>query len=66
MNYTKTWGISGHNTRPAHAEMDGVTIQGADVFNVDGEQMEYPRDTQYGASAGNIINCSCFVIYSPV
>ena len=65
IGYTKTWGITGNNTRPAHAEMDGVTIDESELFIVDGEQMEFPRDDSYGASAGNIINCSCFVIYNP-
>ena len=65
MNYTATWGITGNNTRPAHQAMDGVEADESGMFYPDGEQMEYPRDDRYGASAGNIINCSCFVIYSP-
>lgn len=65
IGFTKTWGISGHNTRPAHQEADGMTIDEGDLFTVDGELLEFPRDDSNGASAGNIINCSCFCIYSP-
>ena len=63
--YTKTWVISGNNTRPAHAEMDGVTIDEDEAFIVDGEEMMYPRDDSMGASAGNIVNCACTVFMSP-
>lgn len=63
--YDKTWVISGNNTRPAHAAMDGVTIPEDELFIVDGEEMEFPMDTSYGASAGNIINCACSCIRSP-
>ena len=66
IKYQKTWVISGNNTRPAHAAMDGVTIKEDELFNVDEEEMEYPRDDTHGASAGNIINCACSVIYSPI
>lgn len=65
IGYMKTWGISGHNTRPAHQEVDGLTIGEAELFTVGGELMQYPRDDSQGATAGNIINCSCFCIYSP-
>ena len=63
--FQKTWGIAGNNTRPAHIAMEGVTIDSTDLFNVDGELMEYPRDPSNGASARNIINCSCFVLNTP-
>jgi len=63
--YTKTWVISGNNTRPAHAEMDGVTVDEDEAFVVDGEEMMYPRDDSMGASAGNIVNCACTVFMSP-
>jgi hypothetical protein len=66
IKYNKTWGISGHNTRPAHVVMDGITVGQYDLFNVDGELMEFPRDGKHGASAGNIINCRCFCIRKPL
>lgn len=64
IRYTKTWGISGHNTRPAHIVMDGVTIKDDEYFVVDGEYLLYPRDIR--GSASNIINCACFVIRRPI
>lgn len=66
IKYSKTWGISGHNTRPAHVAMDGVTIGQNDLFNVDGELLEFPRDSKHGASASNIINCRCYCIRKPL
>lgn len=66
INYSKTWGISGNNTRPAHIAMDGITIGQNEMFNVDGDIMEYPRDGRHGASAGNIINCRCYCIRKPL
>ena len=62
--FTKTWGISGKNTRDAHLVMEGVTIDSTEMFVVNGELMEYPRDGRT-ASAGNVINCNCFLIRSP-
>ena len=63
--FVKTWIISGNNTRPAHAVMDGVMVDDTELFNVDGELMEFPRDGENGASAGNIINCACSVTRDP-
>ena len=63
--FIKTWVISGNNTRPAHVVMDGVIVEDADMFFVDGEEMEFPRDGEHGATAGNIINCACSVIREP-
>lgn len=63
--FTKTWVIAGNNTRPSHVVMDGVMIDDTELFNVGGELMEFPRDQENGASAGNIINCSCSVIREP-
>ena len=66
IKYIKTWGISGNNTRPAHAEMDGISVGQNDLFLVDNELLEYPRDSKHGASAGNIINCRCYCIRKPL
>lgn len=65
IGYTKTWVISGNNTRPAHLAMDGVTIDENELFEVDGELMAFPTDASNGASAGNIINCACGIIHNP-
>ena len=61
----KTWTTAGINTREAHAAIDGETIAMEDYFFPGGEQMAYPRDDRFGASAENIINCSCVAIYEP-
>ena len=66
IKYSKTWGISGNNTRRAHEVMDGMTIGQNDLFMVDGELLEFPRDARHGASAGNIINCRCYCIRKPL
>ena len=66
IKYSKTWGISGNNTREAHVVMDGVTIGQNELFNVNGELMEFPRDAKYGASASNIINSRCYCIRKPL
>ena len=66
IKYSKTWGISGNNTRRAHEVMDGFTIKQTELFVVDGELLEYPRDARHGASAGNIINCRCYCIRKPL
>lgn len=66
INYSKTWGISGHNTREAHLAMDGITIDQHQLFKVGLEDMEYPRDNKHGASAANIINCRCYCIRKPL
>lgn len=63
--FNKTWVISGNNTRPAHAVMDGMTIPEDEPFVVDGEELMFPRDDSMGASAGNIINCACSCIRTP-
>lgn len=63
--FNKTWVISGNNTRPAHAAMDGMTIPEDEPFVIDGEEMMFPRDDSMGASAGNIINCACTCIMTP-
>lgn len=65
IGYTKTWVISGNNTRPAHLAMDGVTIDENELFEVDGELMAFPTDASNGATAGNIINCACGIIHNP-
>lgn len=63
--YDKTWCISGNNTRPWHLVMDGVTVDMDEPFEVDGEEMMYPRDDSLGAGPGNIINCACAVYETP-
>lgn len=60
----KAW-LSSHgpNVREAHAEAEQDYIDDPiplnEPFVVGGEQMMFPGDDSFGASAGNIINCQC-------
>lgn len=42
-----------------HLVMDGVKIGLHDMFNVQGETLEYPGDKEHGATASNLCNCRC-------
>lgn len=65
VQYTKTWSVTGNNTRPSHLEVDRETIDQGELFLVGGYRMSEPMDETYGAPAGEIINCSCALIYHP-
>ena len=66
IDYEKTWSIAGINTRESHEAVDGMTVGKGEYFTVGGFPMEEPMDERFGAPAGEIINCSCTVIYLPV
>ena len=62
--YTKTWVAAMINTRHSHKIMHGTILENTQLFLLpDGSKMEFPRDSKYGASAGEIINCQCMVVY---
>ena len=63
---TKTW-ITARDARVrmAHQSMNGKNIPINEVFIVNGEQMKRPGDTSLGASASNVINCRCSLLYIP-
>ena len=64
--YQKTWVAAMINTRHSHKAMHGTIAKNDGMFILpDGSKMEYPRDARFGAPAGEIINCQCFVIYEP-
>ena len=64
--YQKTWVAAMINTRHSHKAMHGTIAKNDGMFVLpDGSKMEYPRDSRFGAPAGEIINCQCFVIYEP-
>ena len=64
--YQKTWVAAMINTRHSHKAMHGTIAKNDGMFVLpDGSKMEYPRDARFGAPAGEIINCQCFVIYVP-
>ena len=47
-----------------HLSMSGKSgIELNAAFNVSGEDMMFPGDSSFGASAGNIINCRCAIGY---
>ena len=55
-NKVKVWiSTFDQRSRPEHMAMDGVRVAMNEMFNVNGEMMEFPGDPN--ASAGNIINC---------
>ncbi|MFA1821168.1 phage minor head protein [Virgibacillus oceani] len=60
----KTW-LSSHGarTRPEHEEMDGVTVDIDQPFDVDGYEMMYPGDES--APGYLVINCRCTTIAEP-
>lgn len=60
----KQWAaVEDSRTREAHAAADGQTVDLDEDFIVGGEKMAYPGDPV--ASAGNVINCRCTLIYIP-
>lgn len=65
IDYEKTWSIAGINTRETHEAVDGITIGKGELFTVGGWPMERPMDERYGAPAGEVINCSCTLIFLP-
>lgn len=55
----KRWvAVHDNRTRHAHLAADGQTVDQDGVYNVGGEQMEFPGDPN--ASGANTINCRCF------
>jgi len=65
LTLNKEW-LAAHDsrTRPAHAEADGQKVGMDEQFEVGGEPMDYPGD--FGASAANVVNCRCTVIFERV
>lgn len=49
-----------------HLDMNGVEIPYDDMFIVNGELLAQPGDRKNGASAGNICNCRCCVVFRAV
>lgn len=62
--YTKVWVTVGDEAvRPAHRDADGQQVDMDQPFNVDGENLMYPRDV---GSPGNTYNCRCWVEHERV
>jgi len=61
----KEWVTVGdERVRPAHVSADSQLQRIEDFFLVMGQQLRFPGDTSFGASAGNVINCRCSSVYS--
>lgn len=50
-------------TRANHAIADGQVRNITQPFIVNGQLLNYPGDSSLGASAGNVVNCRCWVTY---
>lgn len=67
VKFTKTWAVSGlGNSRDTHLAVDGVTVAQDEPFRVGRSYLMYPHDHSLGAEAGEIINCACTCIRSPI
>lgn len=60
----KRWeSIMDEVTRKDHREINGKYIPIGQAFHVGNSWMQFPKDTSLGASANQIINCRCSIIY---
>lgn len=50
-------------TRKDHIEINGKYIPIGQAFHVGDSWLLFPKDTSLGASANQIVNCRCTVIY---
>lgn len=67
IRYWKIWQATLINTRKQHVAMIGVRVKDDKPFVLpNGDKMMYPQDGRLGAQAGNVINCSCFLVFEPV
>ncbi len=55
-----------NRTRDVHLSADGQKVLINELFQVDGDALEYPGDFTNGAKASNVINCRCTQIYEPL
>lgn len=64
LDLNKIWiATADDRTRDDHAEADGQTVDQSGMFNVGGEELEYPGDPR--GSARNVIQCRCAVAFDP-
>jgi SPP1 gp7 family putative phage head morphogenesis protein len=65
LDYRKEWlATEDKRTREDHAEANGQIVDLDEPFIVGGEEMMMPGDPN--ASAGQVINCRCTVMYHPI
>lgn len=61
----KTWNAVGDNrTRTSHLDVDGVTVDASDTFNVGGEDLDYPG--MPGGSNAETSGCRCWLTWALV
>lgn len=61
----KEWVTMGdERVRSAHVNADSQLQPIDDFFIVMGQQLRFPGDTSFGATAANVINCRCNAVYN--
>lgn len=64
LTVTKVWLTAlDERVRSSHRRAHGQAVPQSAPFTVAGEQMMYPGDDSLGATARNLINCRCTVVY---
>ncbi len=62
---SKQWlALDDGDTREAHDAVNGIAVGIDEFFFPNGQAMQHPHDMSQGATASNIINCRCDVLYS--
>lgn len=60
----KEWVTVGdERVRSAHVAADAQVRKMEELFLVGGQQLRFPGDTSFGATAENVINCRCSAVY---
>ena len=61
----KQWVASGDlRTSDFHQEASGTIKDMDEPFEIDGELLNHPGDSSLGASAKNVVNCRCVLVYA--
>lgn len=61
----KTWVTMGdERVRPAHVEVEGLTIPIDEYFHVGNSLLAYPRDFSMDPDPDDVVNCRCTLTYS--
>jgi len=58
------WTVGDERVRTAHVKVHGQTVPTNEPFIVMDQSLMFPRDTNLGATAENVINCRCKVTYN--
>ena len=64
-NKSKTWFTQNDpKVRATHEPLNGQKKNMDETFTVGGYPMRFPKDTYYGASADEVVNCRCFLKFN--